>query len=96
MRGLAKKSNTRPGGVLVVFGLLIVPAASAAIFYTGVLQRLLGAWLIGSIACAIGIGASAQWDLPTGASVVTALGAVFACLAFAERFVNTRRSDGPL
>jgi len=44
MRGLAKKSNTRPGGILVVFGLLIVPAASAAISYTGVLQRLLGAW----------------------------------------------------
>jgi zinc/manganese transport system permease protein len=94
--GVVVTSAVQLAGVLVVFGLLIVPAASAAIFYTGVLQRLLGAWLIGSIACAIGIGASAQWDLPTGASVVTALGAVFACLAFAERFVNARRSDGPL
>lgn len=79
--GLVVTSAVQIAGVLVVFGLLIVPAAGAAIFFSSIFYRLTGAWLIGSVACALGVAASAQWDLPTGASVVTALGATFACLA---------------
>lgn len=79
--GLVVTSAVQLAGVLVVFGLLIVPAACAAIFFRSVAHRLLGAWLIGSVACVLGVAASAQWDLPTGAAVVSTLGAVFACLA---------------
>lgn len=79
--GLVVTSAVELAGVLVVFGLLIVPAASAAIFFDSLPRRLLGAWLSGSAACALGIAASAQWDLPTGAAVVATLGAMFALLA---------------
>lgn len=82
--GLVVTSAVQLAGVLVVFGLLIVPAASAAIFFGSVAHRLVGAWIIGSLACALGVAASAQWDLPTGASVVTALGGTFAFLALAD------------
>ena len=82
-------------GVLVVFGLLIVPAASAAIFFVSIADRLIFAWIIGSLACALGIAASARWDLPTGAAVVATLGATFACLALADaiRRLTNRRGN---
>jgi ABC-type Mn2+/Zn2+ transport system permease subunit len=47
------------------------------IFFSGVWSRLLAGWLLGVVGSAAGITASATWDLPTGASVVTAFGAVF-------------------
>ncbi|MCH7547598.1 MAG: hypothetical protein IID30_14450 [Planctomycetes bacterium] len=36
-------------------------------------------WGFGLLASAAGLAASAQWDLPTGASVVTAFGLLFTC-----------------
>ena len=47
------------------------------IFFSGVRPRLLAGWLLGVAGSAAGITASAYWDLPTGASVVTAFGALF-------------------
>jgi zinc/manganese transport system permease protein len=76
--GLVVTSSVQLAGVLVVFGLLIVPASCAAIFCATIGIRLLVGWLIGSAASAVGIAASAVWDLPTGAAVVTALGVAFA------------------
>ncbi len=76
--GVVVTSSVQLAGVLVVFGLLIVPASCAAIFFATIGLRLLAGWLIGSVASGAGIAASAFWDLPTGAAVVTALGAAFA------------------
>jgi len=75
--GVVVTSSVPLTGVLVVFGLLIVPAACAAIYVSGIGRRLLAAWAIGTFASGIGVAASAWWDLPTGAAVVAALGAVF-------------------
>jgi ABC-type Mn2+/Zn2+ transport system permease subunit len=47
------------------------------IFCRGVWPRLLAGWLLGVAGSAAGVTASAAWDLPTGASVVAAFGAVF-------------------
>jgi zinc/manganese transport system permease protein len=76
--GIVVTSSVQLAGVLVVFGLLIVPAACAAIFFGSIRMRLLVGWIVGTVASAAGIAASAVWDLPTGAAVVTALGAAFA------------------
>jgi zinc/manganese transport system permease protein len=76
--GIVVTSSVQLAGVLVVFGLLIVPAACAAIFFGTIGMRLLGGWIVGAVASGAGIAASVVWDLPTGAAVVTALGAAFA------------------
>jgi len=75
--GVVVTSSVQLAGVLVVFGLLIVPASCAAIFFTSIAARLLAGLLVGVGASSAGIAASAFWDLPTGAAVVTALGVAF-------------------
>ncbi|MDH3225513.1 MAG: metal ABC transporter permease [Thermoleophilia bacterium] len=84
--GVAVTSAVQLAGVLVVFGLLIVPASCAAIFFATISRRLLAGWLIGTIACSAGVAASAFWDLPTGAAVVTALGFAFALAVLGSIF----------
>jgi zinc/manganese transport system permease protein len=79
--GIVVTSSVQLSGVLVVFGMLIVPASCAALFFAAVAHRLAAGWLIGTLACSAGVAASALWDLPTGAAVVTALGATFALAA---------------
>ena len=75
--GVVVTTSVQLAGVLVVFGLLIVPASCAAIFFTTIAARLLAGLLVGVGASSAGIAASAFWDLPTGAAVVTALGVAF-------------------
>ena len=79
---MSGRMGTRPrvavGVVVLAALLLIVPAACAALFFTSLRVRLLWGGLIGALASAAGILASAFWDLPTGPAVVAALGGVFA------------------
>ena len=84
--GIVVTSSVQLSGVLVVFGMLIVPASCAAIFFATIAHRFLAGWLIGTVACGAGIAASAFWDLPTGAAVVTALGVAFALAALGSIF----------
>ena len=77
--GFVVTSSVQMAGVLLVFSFLIVPAACAMIFFGSIKVRLLVGWGFGLLASAAGLAASAQWDLPTGASVVTAFGLLFAC-----------------
>ncbi|MCP5066951.1 MAG: metal ABC transporter permease [bacterium] len=88
--GVVVTSSVQLSGVLVVFGLLIVPASCAAIYFTGISNRLLAAWLIGTVSCGAGIASSAFWDLPTGAAVVAALGVAFALAVIGSGFSRAR------
>ena len=88
--GIVVTSSVQLSGVLVVFGMLIVPASCAAIFFAAIAQRFLAGWLIGTVACSAGIAASAFWDLPTGAAVVAALGVTFALVALASIFSGAK------
>jgi zinc/manganese transport system permease protein len=62
-------------GVLLVFSYLIVPAVSAMLFSRRLGVRLAIGWGMGAITSAIGVYLSYLWDLPTGATIVTTLGA---------------------
>jgi zinc/manganese transport system permease protein len=84
--GVVVTSSVQLAGVLVVFGLLIVPASCAAIFFATIGLRLLAGWLIGTVASGAGVAASVFWDLPTGTAVVTALGIAFALAALGSTF----------
>ncbi len=72
--GLVVTSSVEMAGVLLVFSFLVVPAVCAMMFFRRVGTRLLAGWGFAFAASVAGLWASAQWDLPTGASVVAAFG----------------------
>ncbi len=61
-------------GIYLVFASLIVPAMATR--YYAPKQRLIWAYLSGLIAYALGLLASAWWDLPAGAVIVWAMAGV--------------------
>lgn len=75
---LAITASVQVVGVYLVFASLIVPALAAG-------ERLYRAYVIGAAGYALGLGASALWDLPAGAAIVVALVLVAAPLMFMGR-----------
>ena len=74
--GIMIVQSVRIAGVLLVFTYLVVPAVCAMILLTSFRMRLVFGWLIGLVGSFLGLIASASWDLPTGAAVVTTFGAI--------------------
>jgi zinc/manganese transport system permease protein len=72
--GIIVTSSVQVGGVLLVFSYLIVPAVCAMLFADSIVKRLVIGWAIGLAVSVAGLYFSALWDLPTGASIVTAFG----------------------
>lgn len=68
-------------GVLLVFTLLVVPAAAGALLADGLGRRLAVGWAFAVVGSAGGIAASWLWDVPTGAAIVTSLGLLLLLLA---------------
>ena len=79
--GVVVTSSVRVAGVLLVFAYLIVPAAISALLGGGVALRLALGWALGAAVSAFGLWASFAWDLPTGATIVAAFGALIAAVA---------------
>jgi zinc/manganese transport system permease protein len=71
--GVVITFSTRHAGVLVVFSILVVPAALATRFAGGLARQLALAWLIGLLGIVIAFVLSYRLDLPAGAGVVTTL-----------------------
>jgi zinc/manganese transport system permease protein len=92
--GFVVTSSVQIAGVLLVFSYLIVPAAIAALLARSITARLVIGWGFGFVVSVLGLVASAIWDLPTGATVVTTFGvfmaAVAACLGFQALIRRTR------
>lgn len=78
--GVVVTSSVRVAGVLLVFAYLIVPAVAAAMLAANPARRLVVGWCVGTLGSVAGIAASFLWDLPTGAAVVSTLGALLAAL----------------
>jgi zinc/manganese transport system permease protein len=85
--GFVVTSSVRIAGVLLVFSYLVVPAVCAMFFVKNVMPRLLIGWGLGFAASVLGLYASAKWDLPTGASVVTVFGIILVVCA-AVKYVH--------
>jgi zinc/manganese transport system permease protein len=79
--GFVVTSSVRIAGVLLVFSYLVVPAVCAVFFVRTVAHRLIIGWGLGFAASVLGLYASARWDLPTGASVVTVFGVILVVCA---------------
>lgn len=76
--GIVITQSVRIAGVLLVFTYLIVPAAGAALLTRSWRGRLAIGWTLGLLGSVLGLLASATWDMPTGAAIVAAFGALFA------------------
>jgi zinc/manganese transport system permease protein len=86
--GFIVTSSVRIAGVLLVFSYLVVPAVCAMFFVRNVTHRLLIGWGLGFVASVIGLYASAEWDLPTGASVVTVFGIILVVSAAVKYIIG--------
>lgn len=75
--GVVVTSSVQIAGVLLVFSFLVIPAVCAMMFFKQVRRRLVAGWVFGVLGSIGGLFASAEWDFPTGAAVVTALGILF-------------------
>ena len=67
-------SFVRVAGVLLTFAYLIVPAVCAVMLTQQWMGRLVIGWVIAAVASLLGLFASYQLDLPTGAAIVCACG----------------------
>ncbi len=86
--GIVVTSSVRVAGVLLVFSFLVVPAACAVLFADRVRTRLALGWFLGFFGSAAGVTASYVFDLPTGASVVCAFGALLAFLSVVKYAIS--------
>lgn len=75
--GMVVTSSVKIAGVLLVFSFLIVPSVCGLMLGKNMLQRLQIGWTAGALASLLGIVASALYDLPTGAAIVSAFGFIF-------------------
>lgn len=95
--GLVVTSFVQIGGVLLVFSYLIVPAVCANFLAVRLSLLLVIGWIIATLASAAGLFASFEFDLPTGAAIVCALGAMLiVCAAvwgIRERFRPERLAN---
>jgi zinc/manganese transport system permease protein len=86
--GVVVTSSVRIAGVLLVFSYLVVPAVCAMFFVKNVSYRLIIGWALGFAASVVGLCVSANWDLPTGASVVTVFGLILVLSAVIKYVFN--------
>lgn len=85
--GLVVTSSVSIGGVLLVFSYLIVPSVISILFFDRVSARLVSGWGVGILASVMGVLASYFLDLPTGAAIIVAFGALLGLAAGAKRFL---------
>jgi zinc/manganese transport system permease protein len=90
--GVVVTSSVRIAGVLLVFSYLIVPALAALIVGGSIARRLATGWIFGTVVSVLGVGTSAVFDLPTGASVVCVFGVALLGLWPVYRHVRSGRS----
>lgn len=89
--GIVVTSSVAVGGVLLVFSFLIIPAAIGMLYSSQLRTALIIGWITGSLASAVGFGASYALDLPTGAAMVCVFGLTLALFAALKPFLFTSR-----
>lgn len=75
--GIVITFSTHHAGVLVVFSILVTPAALATRFCQGVRRQLIFAWISGVASVLLAFGVSYIYDLPAGAAIVSILTSLF-------------------
>ena len=87
--GIVITFSTRHAGVLVVFSILVAPAALATRYYTKLSSRLILAWIVGTLGMLLSFMLSYKLDLPAGAAIVCTLTSLFFLALLFRRKLNT-------
>lgn len=85
--GFVVTSFVHIGGVLMIFSYLIVPAICANLLAQSLGLRLIIGWCVATVASIGGLCFAYQKDLPMGASIVCALGALLLVVVLVARFI---------
>jgi ABC-type Mn2+/Zn2+ transport system permease subunit len=80
-------------GALLISGLIVIPAAASRMISSSFRQMLVMAAVFGVFAGVIGIMASAQFDLPTGPTIVLANVALLVAAMVLGAILGRARSD---
>lgn len=75
--GVVITFSTHHAGVLVVFSILVVPAALACRFSQTIRGRLLWAWIFGLLTVTLSFALSTKYEWPAGAGIVTTITTCF-------------------
>jgi zinc/manganese transport system permease protein len=89
--GLIVTSSVAIAGVLLVFSILIIPAAIGVLFGASPGRQLAIAWVAGTLTTAAGLALSFLLDWPTGATMVCAFGAALAVAGLLYAFLRGNR-----
>jgi zinc/manganese transport system permease protein len=89
--GLVVTSSVAIAGVLLVFSILIVPAAIGVLFATSPRRQLVIAWAVGTFTSVAGLIFSFLFDWPTGATMVCAFGVALAAAGALYPFLHGNR-----
>lgn len=91
--GLVVTQSVAIAGVLLVFSYLIVPSVIAMILADGAGVRLALGWAAGIVVSVLGMLASYELDLPTGATVVTTFGVALIAALIGHWLLSSRGSS---
>jgi len=89
--GLVVTSSVAIAGVLLVFSILIIPAAIGVLFSTSHRSQLVIAWAVGTLASSAGLVLSFLLDWPTGATMVCTFGVALAAAGALYPFLRGNR-----
>ncbi len=92
--GIVVTTFVQIGGVLLVFSYLIVPAVCANFLASQLRWMLLLGWIAATLASVLGLFASYEFDLPTGAAIVCTLGGELVLVLSGVMLVNIFRRNG--
>jgi len=79
--GLVVTSSVQIAGVLLVFGLLVIPAVAGVMATPRTGPALVVGWALGLAAGVLGLMGSVRWDLPAAPSILVALTMLLVVLA---------------
>ncbi|NBV83546.1 metal ABC transporter permease [bacterium] len=72
--GIVVTSSVKLAGVLLVFMLLVAPAAAALLLSQRRPIQVALAWIFGTICSGVGLVAALRWDIPPGAAIIVTCG----------------------
>ena len=75
--GIVITFSTKHAGVLVVFSILVIPAALGIRLFQSMKRQLQGAWALGALATTASFAISYLMDFPAGPTIVTVLAGMF-------------------
>jgi len=81
-------------GTMLVFGLLVAPAATAALFARRMGVLMAGAGVLGSLSVFIGLNLSYQFNFAAGASITVSAVALFFLALPLKHWLDTRANRG--